>query len=582
MIPTGLMLEKIWLATATHLWQTTIVVLPLFLLARVLRNAPARLSNLLWTLGLVKLLVPLALLEPVARRIVLPVLERIMPSVFIGPAWLNKASAVLDPGILIATGAPTGWSVGNVLLIGLTVAWGVGAGLITLRSVRLDRRYRLASSGVTVARQRVMYGRLRRAVAGTCIPPDVVRVVSGSAMPAVRGILKPQIVIPELMIRRLSLAQLRAVLLHEDAHRRRLDPVRALLDRAALSLFYFYPLIWSLLRRLHDSCEMACDEAAMRAGIHPEIYARALARTLRLGLLSSGSALASPCGSSSGLRRRFLHIEHSGRYVTMRRHHLAIVTAIVLMTAVSLIPIPHMAGTEDSKDMIPPVPPKADPAKEDLQASPSPPGAEDDLVTPPKMIPKAVVRPEYPEAARKAGIGGEVVLNVEVKADGTVGSVSVRQGIPEAPELELSAEEAVRQWRFVPATKDGRPIDVTIAVPIAFSLDDKHKVPEGVVMPAMIPESVVNPVYPEDARKAGVSGKVVLTVTVEADGTPSAIEVAEEIEGYPSMAESAVSAVMQWRFTPATKDGKAFTTTVKIPVMFRLEEDKETKPADDD
>jgi TonB family protein len=241
------------------------------------------------------------------------------------------------------------------------------------------------------------------------------------------------------------------------------------------------------------------------------------------------------------------------------------------MTAVSLIPIPHMAGTEKTED---------EPLEADLQAAPAPADVEESPVTPPKMIPKTVVRPEYPESARKAGIGGEVILNVEVKADGTVGSVGVRQGIPEAPELEASAEEAVRQWRFEPAMEDGKPVDMKIAIPFAFRLDDEPKTPEGVVMPAMIPESVVNPVYPEDARKAGISGKVILTVTVQADGTPGAIEVAEGIEGYPSMAESAVTAVMQWRFTPATKDGKAFTTTVKIPVMFRLEEVKEAPKAD--
>jgi hypothetical protein len=52
-IPHIRLLEQFWLAIGAHLWQTTLVVLPLFLLARAMRNAPARLVNVLWSIGLV-------------------------------------------------------------------------------------------------------------------------------------------------------------------------------------------------------------------------------------------------------------------------------------------------------------------------------------------------------------------------------------------------------------------------------------------------------------------------------------------------------------------------------------------------
>jgi hypothetical protein len=97
MIPDGHLLEQAWLAVVTHLWQTTLVLVPLFLLARALRNAPARLVNLLWTLGLVKVFLPLGVLEPLARKMVVPLMHWIAPASTGAYAWVGRACAVLDP-----------------------------------------------------------------------------------------------------------------------------------------------------------------------------------------------------------------------------------------------------------------------------------------------------------------------------------------------------------------------------------------------------------------------------------------------------------------------------------------------------
>jgi protein TonB len=70
-------------------------------------------------------------------------------------------------------------------------------------------------------------------------------------------------------------------------------------------------------------------------------------------------------------------------------------------------------------------------------------------VIPPQPIKKVV--PVYPEIARKAGIRGTVVLNVQVGTDGKVGGVKVVSG-PQA--LQAAAVHAVRQWRFEPASID--------------------------------------------------------------------------------------------------------------------------------
>jgi hypothetical protein len=53
-------LLEFWTATASHLWQSTIVIALLGLLALTLRKAPGRIRNGLWQIGLLKLAIPFA------------------------------------------------------------------------------------------------------------------------------------------------------------------------------------------------------------------------------------------------------------------------------------------------------------------------------------------------------------------------------------------------------------------------------------------------------------------------------------------------------------------------------------------
>ena len=62
-----------------------------------------------------------------------------------------------------------------------------------------------------------------------------------------------------------------------------------------------------------------------------------------------------------------------------------------------------------------------------------------------------MVKPEYPEEARKRRISGKVILEAEIRADGTPGSITVREGIAGWPAFGEKAIEAVKQWRFKPA-----------------------------------------------------------------------------------------------------------------------------------
>ena len=582
------LLGRFWLAIVIHLWQTTLVLVPLFLVARSMRNAPARIVNGIWTVGLLKVFVPVAVVVPMARRVLLPLLRRVLPSAFGGagtPVWLERVHIAVDPTVLAVSGQVDGLEFAPALLGLATVVWVGGMIWLGVRWMRVSRPRSLASSAISV---REAAQGLRKpvlsAASQTGVPADIIYIAPGSAMPAVVGLLRRRIVISEAMIDELKAAELRAVLLHENEHRRRYDPLRALIQRCALAVFFFYPLLWVVLRRLTSSCEIACDEAAVEGGIAPRAYARALARTVSIGLLPSYSATGIAGRTSSLLHQRLSRLSTNRRYVTMLRHRLALGAAVLVVLTVSLIPLPPVAGTEEDGQTLetPPSPPKT--AVIDSKVGPPPEaaqGPDEEALQPPRLVPGSHKLPEYPEPARKNGIEGEVLLDVTVKTDGSVGAVTLKQGVPECPALDESAQAAVRKWKFEPATENGKPVEMTVAIPVRFRLEDEDKPIQADTMPELLSESVIKPVYPEDARKAGISGKVVLDVVVMKDGTPGEIAVREGIEGYPSLAESAMEAVSQWRFKPATRKGEPVDMAVAIPVAFRLDDCEESKAQTD-
>jgi TonB family protein len=76
--------------------------------------------------------------------------------------------------------------------------------------------------------------------------------------------------------------------------------------------------------------------------------------------------------------------------------------------------------------------------------------------------------PEYSEEARKAKYQGVVVLWVVIGPDGRVHDMRVQRSLGMG--LDEKAMEAVRQWKFDPARKDGRPVPVQVNVEVRFSL----------------------------------------------------------------------------------------------------------------
>jgi TonB family protein len=87
-------------------------------------------------------------------------------------------------------------------------------------------------------------------------------------------------------------------------------------------------------------------------------------------------------------------------------------------------------------------------------------------IQPPRLLRE--VKAAYTEDARQRGISGDVVLEIVVRRDGSVGDVRILQGLGGG--LNDRAVQAVRQWRFAPAQRLGATVDVIVEVAVEFTL----------------------------------------------------------------------------------------------------------------
>jgi protein TonB len=78
----------------------------------------------------------------------------------------------------------------------------------------------------------------------------------------------------------------------------------------------------------------------------------------------------------------------------------------------------------------------------------------------------------------------------------------------------------------------------------------------------------VEPKYSDAARDAKVSGTVRLAITIDESGFPTDVRVTQSV-GY-GLDQMATDAVSQWRFEPATKNGKPVALKATVELNFRL------------
>jgi TonB family protein len=92
------------------------------------------------------------------------------------------------------------------------------------------------------------------------------------------------------------------------------------------------------------------------------------------------------------------------------------------------------------------------------------------MADPPQDMPrvKQSVNPVYPAVLKAAGIEGTVYVTAKVNEKGGIDSVVAVKS--SHPDFIPATIEAVKQWTFMPAMKDGKPIKAEVTIPFRFAL----------------------------------------------------------------------------------------------------------------
>jgi TonB family protein len=177
----------------------------------------------------------------------------------------------------------------------------------------------------------------------------------------------------------------------------------------------------------------------------------------------------------------------------------------------------------------------------------------------------------YPEAARKAGVEGEVMITLKINEKGKIVESAVKKsfGNKECEEAALKAIHAVT-WK--PAFKDDKPLAVSVTVPVLFRLSEQ-KIEKKAEKPPLPADGISaiqkNLKYPDEAKESGAEGKVVLKISVDAKGKVADVEVVDSF-GNEACTKAAIDAVKSIKWKPGLKDDKPVEASVTVPVLFKL------------
>jgi GWxTD domain-containing protein len=165
-----------------------------------------------------------------------------------------------------------------------------------------------------------------------------VRITSAVSSPGVYGLLRPVLLLPQDIERRLTPDELDAVVAHEMAHVRRRDNLTTAFHMVVTALVWFHPFVWWIGRQLVNERERASDEAALGSGHSAEAYAEGLLKICRASVGLPAECVAGI--SSSNLKARVEGI--------MRHHEIRsrgrVASVVIGLVAIVVVAAPLIWG----------------------------------------------------------------------------------------------------------------------------------------------------------------------------------------------------------------------------------------------
>ena len=163
-----------------------------------------------------------------------------------------------------------------------------------------------------------------------------------------------------------------------------------------------------------------------------------------------------------------------------------------------------------------------------------------------------------------------VEVNFQIGSNGV--PADIRIAADAAGSLRDGLLKAVQSWRFRAATRNGSDSPGSGRVLLECHAAEAPTLPGPIYSAAVVdPPALLfrfDPEYSEEARKARLQGQISLSLVVGTEGRASGVQVLRSLG--MGLDEQAIAAVMQWRYKPGMKDGRAVRVGMQVTVNFSL------------
>ena len=315
-------LDGWWLWMWAVTWQGFVVFIMVLLCDRVIRRfAWPQLRLALWSLFLLKFVIPPMLTSPVSLAALLDQHEMV-------------SLAFLNEGINLKETPSTWLAIAFIIWLAGVVLLSISFANRHRRIVHLARRAKTVST--TDDHLQAMFAELLAELQLRKQPR--LQVVDSMTTPAVWGIRRPVILLPEAMTNEFSEEELRLILLHELMHIQRGDRAFQLLLIVLQIVYWFNPLLYVARLRMNRLQELGCDVAVVKHfdDAMKSRYRATLIRTARQVLRQQASTQPQRLPLGAGLVDRLealrLPQSRSVRYAP-------VVAVVMLMIKVFIFPM---------------------------------------------------------------------------------------------------------------------------------------------------------------------------------------------------------------------------------------------------
>jgi TonB family protein len=378
---------------------------------------------------------------------------------------------------------------------------------------------------------------------------------------------------------------------HELAHIRGVHSFDILLLTFVQIFFWFNPLVYLFQVAIRDTHEYIADRAVLQTAKRKE-YGHML---IRQSISGPQIALVNAFISSQLKKRIVMMTQPTSPIKTVWRYLLVLPVVAFMMMAFSshsdaIYPTIEKVLVGEADEM-----PRF-PGCEDLHAQKDKAACANQ-----KMMTFIIDNLKYPKAAKENGIEGKVIVSFTVETDGSLSDIQAVKGIGSGcDEAAIAVVEAMPNW--VPGTKDGKKVAVSMKLPFVFKLPAEEPYAKGEEIFKVVEDMprfpgcedqglakdeltrcsqkellefiYQNLSYPAAAREAGKEGTVVVSFVVGKEGrlrAPKIVRDPHEALSREVLRVISLMNQMDEAWTPGYQGGKVVNVQFMLPVRFRLD-----------